>query len=313
VESIQQVRAEYFKRLLESKPKPRNQVAAISGLSNTYIRELEHGAFANVGRSKIIALAVALDLTIGETDELLALFDRPPLTSADIPTYLDIANQAKIASALYPISSSISQLILFNHVEQIPGRLTIVGDRPTGILCPPDYEVYLHGQVTENGSFYADLVEAIIRKRMHCFSLLLNSYPADQYICRESMDNYVRESKGTRERKWRVQHIENLLWYLRNYDNFNVYLTNVSPRFFFSLKSSANKFEQTDKLIFVSKRPRPFLEARPGRLSGFVTDNQTVIQNFTDELELIKNHTLEEYMCRNKRQAYLEALISVGS
>ena len=313
MENGQQVRAEYVKRLLESKPKPRNQVAAISGLSNTYIRELERGTFANVGRKKIISLAVALDLNLGETDDLLGLFDRPPLTSVDIPTFVDIANRAKISSALYPISSIVSQLILFSLVEKIPGRLSIVVDAPTGILCPPEYEIYLHGQTTVNALLYNDLVEAIMRKRMHCLSVLLNSHPAEQYICREVMDKYIKECTDTREKQWRVKHIENLLWYLRNYDNFNVYLTNVSPRFFFSLKSSVNKLEETDKLIFVGRQLGPLRQARPGRLTGFVTDNQIVIQNFTDELEFIKNHILEEYLSKEKIKAYLEDLISLCS
>ncbi len=310
MENRPQARAEYVQKLLASKPKPRNQVAAISGLSNTYIRELERGAFANVGRKKLIVLAVALDLTLEETDDLLALFDRPHLTSADVPTFVDMANQAKISSALYPISSYIFQLILFTHVEQIPGRLTIVVDYPTGILRPPEYETYLHGATNEDGFIYVELVEAIIRRRMHCLSLLLGRHPVDQYICREAMDNYISECNDEREREWRVKHIENFLWYLGNYDNFNVYLTTITPRFFFSLKTSADKESETDKLLFVGRQPRWGREAKLGRLTGFVTDNQIVIQNFVDELDFIKDHILEEYLDRRKLRDYLEALLS---
>jgi transcriptional regulator with XRE-family HTH domain len=295
---------------LKSKPKPRNQVAAVSGLSNTYIRELERGAFANVGRKKLVALAFALDLTLEETNDLLALFDRTPLSSADVPTFVDMSNQAKISSALYPISSYITQLILFSHMEQIPGRLTIVVDRPTGILRPPEYETYLHGVTDEDGVIYEELVEAIIRKRMHSLSVLLDQHPVDQFICREVMDTYLNECADESERKWRVKHIENLLWYMGNYDNFNVFLTTITPRFFFSLKTSADRETETDKLLFVGRQPRPGREARLGRLTGFVTDNQIVIQNFVDELDFIRGHILEEYLDRPKLIAYLEDLVS---
>lgn len=310
MENAPQERADYIQRLLHNKPKPRNQVAAISGLSNAYIRELERGAFANVGRQKIIALAVALDLTLNETDNLLALFDRPSLTTADIPKFLNIANRAKISSALYPIHNYISLLILFSHVEQIPGRLTIVVDRPTDMFRPPQYEASWHRLSEDSGSISVRLVEAITRRRTKCISMLLDDYPVDQYICREIMDAYISDCVDDAERKWRIKHIENLIYYLDHYENFSIYLTTVTPRFYFSIKTSAYKEKETDKLLFVGKLPKALKEANLGRLAGFVTDNQIIIQSFTYELDFIKDHILDQYLDRQELKTYLETLIS---
>ena len=290
-------------------PKPRNQVASISGLSNAYIRELERGAFTKVGREKLISLAVALDLNLSETEELLAIFDGSKLTKDDIPMFLETAERGRISSALYPISSAISQLLLFPSVEKIPGHLIIVADRPTGILRAEGHRTYIERHTAKAGSIYCDLMEAVIRRRKHYLVKKLEEYPVDQYICREILDDYVSKCDDIKEREWRVRHIENLLWHLKNYDNFALYLTKVSANFAFTLNLPAESEKETAKLLFVAKQLQFLREPRSGRLTGFATDNQIVIQNFKKEVEFIKETVIEEFLDRRKLENYLEGLI----
>ena len=80
----QKASADHVKMLLKRSRMPRNQVAAISGLSNEYIRVLEYGKSASVAREKLISFAVALNLDLHETDDLLTVFDRTKLTLDDI-------------------------------------------------------------------------------------------------------------------------------------------------------------------------------------------------------------------------------------
>jgi transcriptional regulator with XRE-family HTH domain len=89
----QEASAEYICKLLAQSPMPRNQVAALSGLTNTYIRDLERGIIANVGRDKLISLSVALNLDLIETDQMLKIFDRSPLSLDDIGIFLQTAER----------------------------------------------------------------------------------------------------------------------------------------------------------------------------------------------------------------------------
>jgi transcriptional regulator with XRE-family HTH domain len=99
-------RGEYVQALLKDSPVSRNQIAAISGLSNPYILGLEQGNIANVGRDKLISLAVALDMKLGEIDHMLTVFDRAALSGEDIPVFLEASRRCRISAALHPAHDS---------------------------------------------------------------------------------------------------------------------------------------------------------------------------------------------------------------
>ena len=309
INEMNQFRADYVKTLLDEIPKPRNQVAAISGLSNPYISELERGSFTKVGREKLISLAVALDLNLKETEELLGVFQGSKLTTNDIPTYLEITERGRLSSALYPVRNAISQLLLFALVEKLPGDLIIVADRPTATLRAEGHTSYIHRDIAETDTIYDALVEAIFRKRRQYLLQRLEKYRCQQYICKEILDDYVSKCDDSAEKDWRIRHIENLLWLTKNYANFIPYLTRVSANFAFTLNLTANIEKETDKLLFVAKQLQFIREATSGRLTGFATDNQMVIQNFKKEIEFIKTTVIEEYLDRRNLETYLGSLI----
>jgi predicted XRE-type DNA-binding protein len=91
MDTRQQNRSAYIQNLFEQCALSRNQIATLSGLSNPYLLDLEKGAIANVGRDKLIALAVAVDLGLPAIDALLTVFDRAPLNIDDIALFLDSA------------------------------------------------------------------------------------------------------------------------------------------------------------------------------------------------------------------------------
>ena len=70
--------------------RPRNQIATLSGLTNTYIRNLEQGQIENVPRNRLIALGVALNLDLFEMEALLDAFDRAQLSSSDVAAFIEI-------------------------------------------------------------------------------------------------------------------------------------------------------------------------------------------------------------------------------
>ncbi|MEE9497016.1 MAG: helix-turn-helix transcriptional regulator, partial [Desulfobacterales bacterium] len=138
----QKVSADHVKMLLKRSRMPRNQVAAISGLSNAYIRVLEHGESASVAREKLINFAVALNLDLHETDDLLTVFDRTKLTVDDIPNFINTSKQMRISSALLPLRDVFIIELMFLSIEWVPGHNLVVNDRPTAALRPEGYRTH---------------------------------------------------------------------------------------------------------------------------------------------------------------------------
>ena len=82
--------AKMVRELTSKSALPRNQIATMSGLTNTYLRDMEQGNAKNVNRERIISLGVALSLKLEQIDLLLKAFDRNPLSDDDIPLFFGL-------------------------------------------------------------------------------------------------------------------------------------------------------------------------------------------------------------------------------
>ena len=306
----QQASAVYVKELLKNSRMPRNQVAAISGLSNAYIRVLENGDSASVGREKLISFAVALNLDLKEIDKLLNVFDRANLTKDDIPTFLVTSKQRKISSALHPLRDVYAIELVFLSIEQLPGHQVTVNDMPSAVFRPEGYRTFTDKSLVEDHPIYSDLIEAIGQERRRNLVVQLARFPVAHYICRDNLEEYIKKCDDSEERQWRVKHVQTMLWHVRNYANFRLFLTNMIPVFIFVLKLPPESDKETNKLSFMGKQIDFFLGPRSGRLAGFATDNQIIIENFEAEVEHLKESVIEEYLDHRRLEAYLEDLIA---
>lgn len=308
----QKASADHVKILLKRSRMPRNQVAAISGLSNAYIRVLEHGESSSVAREKLISFAVALNLDLHETDELLTVFDRTKLTVDDIPNFINTSKQMRISSALLPLRDVFIIELMFLSIEWEPGHNIVVNDCPMAALRPEGYRTYSCTDMENAHPIHNDLIEAIGRERkMNLFSKLA-LYPIDNYICRNNLEQYILNCDNPVERKWRIKHLEATLWHLRHHINFSVFLTDVAPSFVFSLKLPPGSEKKTNRLAFLGKQIDFFMGQGSGRLAGFATDNQVLIENFRKEVSFSENHIIEKYLDQSKLETYLENLINKG-
>ena len=225
----QKASADHVKMLLKRSRMPRNQVAAISGLSNAYIRVLEHGESASVAREKLISFAVALNLDLHDTDELLAVFDRTKLTVDDIPNFINTSKQMRISSALLPLRDVFIIELMFLSIEWVAGHNLVVNDRPTAALRPEGYRTYSCTDMQNTHPIHNDLIEAIGRERQTNLISKLSRYPIDNYIYRDSLVEYILNCDDPVERKWRIKHLEATLWHLRHHKNFSLFLTDMFP------------------------------------------------------------------------------------
>ncbi|MBT7261458.1 MAG: hypothetical protein HN888_10120, partial [Desulfobacula sp.] len=292
----------YIVDLLSKSTKPRNQIAAISGLSNTYIKQLEKGNFISVRREKLIAFGVALSLSLNEIDNLLNFFDRTPLSSADITTILEMSNLKMKSTALLPLKNGFPLELAILSAERLDGHLSVLYPEPTFCLYPKGFRQYSERMNVARHALYNDLVEAINSERNRVFYENLeksdeNSYT--QYICKNCLEDYVLKCDDPKEKKYRNEHIEMIISALRKYKNFQFYIINHCPTMSFTLKQTSVASKDTDKL-FIVFWPRHLKRGRrSGRLSGFTTDNDVVIQNYRDEIDVLSSTKMEEYQNKN--------------
>lgn len=303
-----QRRNEYVSNLIEKSKMPKNQIAVISGLTNTYIRDLEKGRIMNADREKLIAFAVALNLDLNETDLLLHAFDRSHLEVLDIPRFINTCRHRKISAALHPLKDLFIYELLVLTVEQIKGPIAIVNDVPSAALRAEGHRTYTDRYSAAQHEVYGRLVEAIGQERRHCLEKNLSHFPMNHYICIDSLEKYLKEAPDQEEKQWRIKHIENMITCIGQYPNFHLYLTKASSSFIFSLKNASDD-KDNDKLIFMSKNAFTPRGVRAGRLTGFVTDNPHIVKIYQEELNSVHNEVLSEYQDVARLIKYLHELL----
>jgi len=307
----QAARRDYIVGLMDDNAATRNQIAAISGLSNPYIKELESGRIANVGREKLLSLAIALDLNLTEIDHMLTLFDRASLTSEDIATFIQASARCRISAALHPVHDSFTFDLMLLSAELIPGAHAIVSSRPASCLRSEGHRLYAEKTLVAAHPLYGDLITAINKERRQQLMLNLNRHPVENYVCLHCLQDYLRQCDDPLELKWRVQHIRNSINMISGYENFRFFITSECPSFIFVLRSPVrtDTAAETEKLVITVLPPHRIQVRSSGLLAGFATDSKAVIQNFKKELQYIKKTVMSDYLQRPKLIAFLESLI----
>lgn len=294
---------------IQARRQPRNQVATLSGLTNTYIRNLENDEIANVPKERLIALGVALNLDLAQIDELLFAFDRAKLTEDDIPAFIKTARNAKLSEAVLPIRDfSLYELILLS-MEQPKGYQIIVNDRPTASLMVPGHRSHKDRDILSRHPIYRALNEAIGETRRENFFSLLSSHRIDHYICRQCLEDYLNGEMDDMERSFRYRHILSLVQTLETESNFHLILTQACANLLFTLKL-AGQGRERDKLSYSAKAPHDLFRGKRGRLYGFITENPALCECYKDELTQISQTAIADLADKPAQLAYLKDLLS---
>ena len=300
--------AQYVQELIKKCQMPRNQIAALSGLSNPYIKELEAGRFARVRRERLIALAVAVNLDLKGTDELLKVFDRTPLTQEDVPTFLEVAHKRKGSAALLPLREVVSLELAAYSAEMRPGDQVVVNIQPTYCLSGPSPRRHIEKPDDQVHPLYDSLIEAITNERRRVLEQNLALYRFDQYICLDCLRHYMEAAVDLEDRLWRRQHLQNVIQCLEAQPNFNLFVLSTCPATSFTLKLAPAEDRGGD-WMFLAFWPRHKAWSPRSGLTGFITDNPVVIQNFKEEVDLLRSYVREEYRARDRLVDLLRRLM----
>ena len=292
--SGQSSRKAYIRMLMEKTPATRNQIASISGLSNPYIKELEEDNIINVGREKLLALSIALDLSLTEIDELLTVFERSKLSVGDIPLFLQAAERLRLSAAMHPVNDSYALDLMFLAAEIEQGPHIIVSTRPASCFRHEKHRLYAERPLVEAHPIYGDLVSAINHERRRRFLINLEANPAENYVCVHCLEDYIKRCDDEEERSWRLRHLNSVIEVIETYPNFRFFLTSESPSFLFVLKSGSDAENDNGRLIITAFAQHRFTTKTSGSLTGFATENKAVITNFRSELDFVRGSVLPE-------------------
>lgn len=305
--------ADYINTLLLKSRLPRNQLAAISGLNNTYIMDLEKGKFSNVRREKLIALAVALSLSLSETDALLDFFDRAPLDLDDIPTFLSVSDQIRTSSVMMPLIGDMALGLAQLSAEKQPGDHVVVGPEPSYCIYSSGFRAIAARSALEDHPLYGELGEALNQARQQQLHHRLKQHRFDQYICMHCLEMYGQRFLNEDEKTFRRQHLLHVVKNLEKYGNFHFHLLKICPNTAFSLKLAPveqDAKENPDILFLVLWAHHRVSHERVGRLSGFTTSNPSLLESFKDELASVRQAVIQEYTDRERLVTYLRHLAS---
>ena len=289
---------------------PRNQVASMSGLTNTYLRDMELGNVSSVSRQRIIRLGLALSLELDQIDRLLHAFDRTELTAKDIHLFLKAAREMTVSGALHHVSSLISYDLYINSARRIPGDQFSSLQVIAGTLQAWGHSAFLASRSGIHHPILSDLKEAIGREKYRTLVRLLENSKVENFACRRCFEDYIYFCDDPEERSFRLEHLRSLTRFLLEQRNFHFYLTNVCPPFQFTLKFPDDSETQTEKVWFMGKQIRSCPPHPRSKLIAFATDNPQLVATFKSEMQVVRGAAVKELLSKEKMLAYLENMIT---
>jgi len=307
----QQKISTFVKELLNQKGTPRNQIAGLSGLTNTYLKDLEQGKTINIGREKIIHFSIALSLDLFEIDQLLNIFDRTPLSEDDIPIFLSITKHMRLSSAINFNRSYITHNLLLISMRLIPGKtIAILNILPSSFEEKSHYN-YIYAGAEWLHPVYSKLYQAVVKeKNLSLTHVLDQGQIVEHYACKNCVNNIIRELDDPKARELRVRQFQKLIHHIKKYDNYHFYLADSCPTVSFVYKQPNDKTKENEKLLIVGKSSYE-MDHPHGLLVGLATESPVVIKNFEEELKFTRKRIVEAYTDKEKMVSYLEKLIAI--
>jgi transcriptional regulator with XRE-family HTH domain len=289
---------------------PRNQVASMSGLTNTYLRDMELGNVSNVSRQRVIRLSLALSLELDQIDRLLHAFDRTGLTTRDIPLFLKASREMTVSGALHPVRSLISYDLYINAARRIPGdqfhSLQVIG----GTLQARGHSAFLARRSGNHHPILSELKEAIEHEKYRTLVRLLENSKVENFACGHCLEDYIYYCDDPEERSFRLEHLRSLIRFLQEQRNFHFYLTNVCPPFQFTLKFPDDAETQTEKVWFMGKLIRSCPSHPRSKLIAFATDNPQLVATFKAEMQVVRGAAVKDLLSKEKMVAHLENMMT---
>lgn len=306
-------------QLMEQSGLNRNQVSKISGISNTYLAKVEQFELAGnrikIKRKTLISIAISLNLSLLEINNLLKSYGHEEISTSDTPYFLSASENLTVTGILPVFSSLVTGWFLIGMEKKLSvtegAILEYVLDQPSHALKSPEHASFM-GEVDFGNKrvlpVHKDLVEsACIHRRKLITEALEKGNFISTYICSDCFERYTLEWKkyeGTdieeKYKKLLREHLRTLIKYIETYpDQYRLKLLTKCPRIryqmvYMPLRNDQGKVEnKIAEVIFLGRESPCNTDKRIlwwskdigygqgfGDLIGFATDLQNLIDFF---------------------------------
>lgn len=289
---------------------PRNQIANISGLTNTYIRDLEQGNIANVSRDKLLKFSTAVGLDLETIDDMLTVFERAKLSTEDIPLFIENAKKQKPSNSVHAARDFFGYELLLLATECRPGPKTINTNHPTVILQPDELRFAFLERKPERPfhPIHIELRLAIGRERKANLIRQLGMYEMHHYISRNALEKYLLSGRTPGETRLRAEHLMNIRDFITDYPGFKCRLTEIDTGFNCLLKHS-NEEGGSERVFFYTHDLSQLQGELNGQIIGFYTGNPVIIEQFKKDVGIVKKGVIDMYRDPEALGQYLLELI----
>ena len=294
-----------------------NELAKISGISNTYLNFIKSGKIKNPGREKIVAVAIGLNYSLEEIDNLLRYNDYKEISEKDFDIFIASAKNRDI-TGFQPLYENINYPMYLLALDNLSGNKFVVNKKPSATLESPEYLTYrdkLRSRGTQN-PIYSILKSAILTERKKLLNKLLVKNEVHYLVCNECLNSYVGRSKNSnKEKQFIKEHLQELINYL-DHPNYHFNIIEQCPRLRFIMKILPDNKDGKDKLIYTGYGEHRHATDKGqeqdsrSRLFGMATDSTKFLEHFRNEYKELKNNFVKyEYSNPKKMQDYLKEII----
>lgn len=281
--------------LIENSGLNLNTISKASGISNTYLAKLVRGGINRPGKDKIASVMLALNLTISDTNDMLAEYDYQPLHTRDIPDLLENNRRRRIEGGNLLQYDHIYLEMFLVALERVGGTKILVKDRPSGVFMPD--ELYLMKEFPfesddEAASFRYDLTAALLKERIIAFKANIEAgHRVETFICRSCLDDYLEthlSEKAQKEHPRRttlvIRYFANAL-YLSHWrpELHAMHIMDRCPHFQFQMQDADG---DSPKVSYPGRKMHVFNNEHDNQsLEGFTTDLPQIVYHFRQEID----------------------------
>lgn len=295
----------------------KNEISNLTGISNTYLKKIAEGEASNVGRDKILVLAlVAFDMTLKEANLILKQNGKREINEDDASFLIEIGEKKKVIKSFQPVRALFNFDLLIISLEAQSGDTFLVFDKPHVALMPrePEFmsiiEPSSHVVSPEYGQLVQQLRLRFHKRRNEIFiNSLKNGHRFECLLCETCFKKYILlAAQNPQARPYIIYHFRNTIACLKEFpDIFKIELVDVCPRIYFQMKKLPKGSAENDKVMFISP-DSPRHEHKYGTIQnssmftdtdlknmiiGFATDSRQVFNRFSEEFLNLKKATVQ--------------------
>lgn len=303
-----------LKELREEAGLSKNHLAQLAGLSASHISGLEN-KIENARRDTLIFVSLYICPDLESINELLADYNQDAITALDATYFVQAAYRRKFNGTQIIYSERLSLYTLLLGMDNLGGNEILVHRRLSNRFAPENYLTLRNQKRGINDTVLNRIIEAFLEQRQKKLKENLtkdSEYFIHHMICEECFTDYIKEAnESEEEKKYITAMAQNLLFFIKGFDNFNFSLLSECPKFNFEIKSFDD--EEKNDIVFLlgqgiekhekkiknqqdQKKENPESpKYNQNSLYGFVTDSTQFLSAYKREYKRLQECIAPEY------------------